>query len=322
MKIRISFFHRFGLGLAFMVLFIAFYEYSWRLAGYWPRNVDSFELFALSRAKINSSQNQLILLGDSRIMADIDPETLSSETGWPRAINLGMQASNFLPIFADVLEGHFRGTILCSITPFVFFNTEENSWSKDTIRFYHESTPAKFVDYYIGNKLNRVLAFTTRESNDILPHRPAPPRHLKLTPDRFLALDFSALSPDMLKMAISHHNTGYLEVGKPATEREVELILNHLANLTNKLEQNGGRIYFLRLPSDGGVRKAEAIRYPRKRYWDLLAKRVGEPTIHFEDFPALEGFHCPDGSHLDREDRPEFTRRLSKILMNYPTGKN
>ena len=38
------------------------------------------------------------------------------------------------------------------------------------------------------------------------------------------------------------------------------------------------------------------------------------PAIHFEDYPGLSGYDCPDGSHLDVRDARKFTRALVRIL--------
>ena len=57
----------------------------------------------------------------------------------------------------------------------------------------------------------------------------------------------------------------------------------------------------------------ESRRYPRDRYWNVLAKKTSALAIHSDDHDGLNGYVCGDGSHLDFRDTPAFTRALARI---------
>jgi hypothetical protein len=64
------------------------------------------------------------------------------------------------------------------------------------------------------------------------------------------------------------------------------------------------------------VRDIENKFAPRVAFWDRLIESSGTLGIHFEDYPELQDFRCPEWSHLTSEDASEFTRRLMPILEN------
>ena len=48
--------------------------------------------------------------------------------------------------------------------------------------------------------------------------------------------------------------------------------------------------------------------------WDRLLRETGAPGVHFEDHAELQGFDCPEWSHLNAEDSVEFSRRLVRVM--------
>lgn len=93
--------------------------------------------------------------------------------------------------------------------------------------------------------------------------------------------------------------------------REIPAELNALHR---QLKARGGGLILLRMPSSGVIAQYEEEAYPKARYWDAIVKQAQVPAIHFADHAELRGFNCPDYSHLDATDIPEFTRRLSVVL--------
>ena len=108
------------------------------------------------------------------------------------------------------------------------------------------------------------------------------------------------------------------EEGGAAPKHVIDQILDRLERAAMKLESQGGRVVFVHLPHDGPVKMLEDQIYPRERYWDRLAARFAGAAIHYEDYPSLRSFTCPDGSHLDLRDAPAFTRALAKIVNELP----
>jgi len=81
-----------------------------------------------------------------------------------------------------------------------------------------------------------------------------------------------------------------------------------------KLRARGGKIVFVRLPVSGGLKQLEDKITPRNQTWDPLLKLTNAPGIHFEDYPELATFTCPEWSHLSAGDSVEFTKRLAPHL--------
>jgi hypothetical protein len=68
------------------------------------------------------------------------------------------------------------------------------------------------------------------------------------------------------------------------------------------------------MPSTGEVWELEKQVFPRTKYWDRLIKETGAPGIHFEDYPQLSRYRCPEWSHLSPADAVTFTSDLIRII--------
>jgi hypothetical protein len=77
----------------------------------------------------------------------------------------------------------------------------------------------------------------------------------------------------------------------------------------------GGKVIFQRLPSTGVVYELEQRPHPREKGWDRRLRETGAPGIHFEDYPELRGFDCPEWSHLRADDAVEYSRRVVRIML-------
>jgi hypothetical protein len=77
-----------------------------------------------------------------------------------------------------------------------------------------------------------------------------------------------------------------------------------------KIQARGGQVVFVRFPVGGPLKGLEDKLTPRAQTWDPLTKATQAPAIHFEDYPELASFSCPEWSHLSAADSVEFTKRL------------
>ena len=84
--------------------------------------------------------------------------------------------------------------------------------------------------------------------------------------------------------------------------------------MVKAIEGRGGRVLFADFPTAGLVRAIEEKRYPRELFWDRFVGTVKAKAIDAADYPSLDGFQCPDGSHLDFRDRSRFTLALFEEL--------
>jgi hypothetical protein len=85
--------------------------------------------------------------------------------------------------------------------------------------------------------------------------------------------------------------------------------------IIQKIENRGGRVIFIRLPSTGVVRQLENQTWPREKYWDILASNTRLKAIHFEDYPLLSNLTALMGPIWMCVMQPIFTRSLAEILL-------
>ena len=91
-------------------------------------------------------------------------------------------------------------------------------------------------------------------------------------------------------------------------------VFDEIKRSIDKIRSRGGQVLFVRPPSSNGYREAELIHYPRQEYWDRLLAYTNTAGIHFEDYPEIAHFVCPEWSHLSPTDAGVFTENLIRIL--------
>jgi hypothetical protein len=96
---------------------------------------------------------------------------------------------------------------------------------------------------------------------------------------------------------------------------ELTALLTEIESYVKLIQARGGRVVFVRMPSEGEILEFEKKYYPRSTCWDVLAARTSAHCIHFYDSPAMGKLKCPDESHLDAKDRKEFTQLLIGFML-------
>ncbi len=102
---------------------------------------------------------------------------------------------------------------------------------------------------------------------------------------------------------------------RPQQQEMAEAILQKTKTNVEKIRSRGGKVVFVRFPSTGGLRQLENKITPRAAYWDRVLETTGAPGIHFEDYPELKGFDCPEWSHLTKKDATKFTSLLVPLFQ-------
>jgi len=90
--------------------------------------------------------------------------------------------------------------------------------------------------------------------------------------------------------------------------------LDHVNDLVDRIQQRGGKVIFVRMPTDKLIWKFDNKSYPRDEFWDIFASNTSAATIHFRDYADLQGQDLPDGSHIDQRDKKHFTGNLVRVL--------
>jgi len=99
-----------------------------------------------------------------------------------------------------------------------------------------------------------------------------------------------------------------------AEAQRLEELFRQVAEDVATIHARGGEVVFVRLPSRGPFREAEAHAFPRQRFWDVLLERTGAAGVHFEDHAELQGMTIPEWSHVSARDTDRLTRGLISIL--------
>ncbi len=325
-----------------LIAFVAAMELRLAAKGFHPTVTDSEALWQTERARARSlGKRALIIVGASRIQLGLNLEVLRRLTGL-EPVQLALDGTNPLSVFEGLArDSNIRGVVLVDYYDFMLAGGTDYSHNYEK-RF--ESLPINysFPDYAkIESYLSQRWRWMLRSYADgakplttllIRIFSNATPQYLVTLPNRSRLADYQQVEmPDMYYNRVIRILGGTFERPAQATHTELQRFiesqilkvephddkifmsqprLEYLESLIQMIRNRGGQVVFVVMPTSGMARDIERRRYPRSRFWDRLAAQISARTIHFEDFPALRDFVCPDGSHLDYRDQVRFTTAL------------
>ena len=319
--------------------------------GYAPCRNDSSDLWARTRAEVSDDPNQLVVIGSSRILFDLDLQTCLDSLAVTSVVQLAMPGTSPLQLLEDLAtEEDFQGTLLLGATPGLWFVPEGSpvERARQAVGRYRNWSPSQRAGLEIAEELQTRLAFINAEDLTLpvmlgavsVPNRPGaavnlPPR----TPPYFAWPDARRQNRmwekcDFDTPLATRIQQIWLPLFTPPpppphlTEEEFgammaansQSILDRIAAATATLRARGVRIVWVRPPSSGELRGLERKFGPRAGLWDRMLAVSGSPGIHFEDYPELAGFTCPEWSHLTARDAVLFTRALMPLVRGALAG--
>lgn len=316
-------------------LFFAGWEAYWRSQDYGPSFENTADMWAKERAKVGSNgKDETVIVGASRILFDLDLDMWQQEFPGPRPIELAVVGTCPLPVLHDIADDEsFTGTVLCGVTEVIFFLPPDAPPSVEVAEFvehYHNWSPASRWGLYLSVPFESAFASLNLEDlslnallNRWIPaeNRPGTRVYPKLPP-YFASMDWdrrnkmwarTETDPEHQKQVQSVWMPLMKEAPPALPEELVGFLMGSIAADVAKIQSRGGRVVFIRFPSTDIFLDLEREFRPRELYWDRLLKETGAPGIHFEDYPELSGFDCPEWSHLTRSDSVLFTHGLAKI---------
>lgn len=312
-----------------------------RSQGYAPALNDTTDLWADRREAVRP--DSLVVIGDSRPLFDIDLDAIEAGLG-KRPIQLSIAGSGAYPILADLANDEsFKGDVVISLVPVMFLTPGGylDQVSKDALRRHRTRSPSQRISHHIAMFLEERIAFLQQEDltlgmllQDIdIPNRPGalvPPRFPPYfqTIDRErrtrMADECAIVGSPMQQSVVAAWQRLFVppppptwvppEVFRETMAKGIEARFGETAAAIAKLRARGGRVVFVRFPHSGWVKEAENMATPRAPTWDRMLEVTGAPGIHFEDYPELAGFDCPEWSHLSGPDSVEFSKRLAPHL--------
>lgn len=297
-------------------------ESFWRSRGHVPIVNDGEELWSWYRNEVyGDPEKTIVLVGRSRLMCGFWTDGFRERFPDHKLVQLSVAGAKVLPVFRNLAEDEeFRGTILCSIMPPDLSGPEDAAHPYLDYYVSHNKRDESFVKHWefgARHYLNALVCMNPRTSlrsawrklysKNSLPD----PVFDQQRFDRGKYYDFSEANLEMRRAVLLKHN-------KPGTSRHAKSWLRKAMRIepyVRALQDRGGRVVFLRYPTTGENQKRTEQKYPKAEIWDQFARATSAKTLHFKDVPAMCQFECPDYSHLDIRDVPNFTTVLLDQLV-------
>jgi hypothetical protein len=330
-----------GITVAVVLIVIAAastWEIYCRSIGYGPTLNDSEDLWTSARRRVKPES--IVIIGDSRGWFDLDLDELQRGLG-KRPVQLAMGGSCAYPVLADLAnDKNFHGTVICSVVPRLFVapsGTPPMDRAEKAVRRFHTQTLAQRASEYLAMPLEEHIAFLKQEEltlDDLLKRLAIPNRPYALISPR-LPPYFGTLDRERRARMIEECARPGSELARMIQQIWIPLFtpqppptyipkeeftktmgdainqrFKDVAAAVQKLRSRGGKIVFVRFPNSGRLKALEARDTPRAAVWDRVIRDTAAPGIHYEDFPDLGGFNCPEWSHLSAGDSVEFSKRL------------
>jgi len=341
--------HHWMLLAALTAIFTGMLTLAWetyvRSIGYAPSLNDTEDLWASRRSIIDAEPRRTVLIGSSRMLFDFDMDIYEKEFG-NRPLQLATVGTNPGPYLED-LANHpeYSGTVIVGVVPGLFFAPGGPPMKSpiNHLKRFREWSPTQKFSLQVSKVIEKRLAFLN--DNDLtlnqlflnfkLPNREKvktkpelPPYFHEVDDERQGGMTEFAANNTALQKRIQQiwiplftppppAKGKTIEAARADFGKAVEMILKKTKERVDKIRNKGGKVIFLRLPSTGQLREIENTFTPRKNFWDRILETTGAPGIHFEDHEELNGFNCPEWSHLNRKDASEFTKRLMPILAKH-----
>ncbi|MEO7445716.1 MAG: hypothetical protein ABIT96_10105 [Ferruginibacter sp.] len=324
------------IALALSVISIAAWELYWRAQGFYPTLDDNEALWAMQRHRVETaSGNDVLLMGSSRVLFDIQLNEWQSQTG-VRPIQLASAGSSPLPIFHDVVQNtNFKGTIIVGVTPGLFFSTtapqaQPWKWPQSKVDYYKKRTYAQISNHLLSIPLQKSFAFLSDDQGvdgiklkellgkikvgNRVPN-PMPPFHEfgEIALDRNTVLKNIALTDTAYANSIKKIWIFFMTSNKNPPDKEGTT--KFFITDAEKFMKRGGNLILVRCPSSGGFKEGEDKFLPRIAFYDPLVKATNAKTYYFEDYAQLKNLTCPEWSHLSASDARYFTTELVKIMI-------
>jgi hypothetical protein len=321
--------------LVITILAIGGWEIYLRSRGF-PLSYDNdAALWSTKRVQVyQPADDATVFIGSSRIKFDLDIPTWEKITG-DKVVQLSMVGTSPRPFLEDLAnDKNFKGKLIIDVTEGPFFNRNKKRSEKTSSEFeayYKKWTPAQKFGTHINYFLESCFIFL--ESNkfslnallDDIPvtdrkgvfKAPVFPKGFSMnTSDRqsFMDEEFLKDTSQQKRQQENWKKTGSIDKTPGISGDSLETVFKQIKTQVDKIRARGGKVLFVRTPSNGQYRQTEEIAYPRKKYWDGLLAYTNTPGVHFEDYPETAHLTCPEWSHLSPADAIVYTKSFIKIL--------
>jgi len=318
-----------------VIVFVIGWEWRLRSQGMPISYDEGAPLWSDKRAMVYLPSDQATaFIGSSRIKFDLDIPTWERLTG-QKAIQLAIEGECPLPILDDLAaDEKFKGKLIVDVTEGLFFTSDPHNLNtpKKHISFFKKQTPSEKLSFQINHFLESQFVFLDKDYfslNAFMSHRQVANRKGVFAMPHDFPIEFSRKNFDrqswmddkfvrdtVLKKQVTDLWLFFDSVNEeqPPAGAKLDSLLSVITSDVQKIKARGGEVLFVRTPSSGYYWPSEQKSFPREKYWDKLLHVTGAPGIHFNDYPEINHFECPEWSHLSKPQAVIFTEHLVDIL--------
>jgi hypothetical protein len=318
--------------LLLAVVLTGVWEWHWRAFGVTPGIRDDNALWARQRRLVDAGAGDAtVLIGSSRTQFDIQLPVWERLSG-RRPIQLALVGTSPLFALEDLAaDASFNGRVLVGVAPDIFFSGYE--YQTGLIRYFRKESPSQRVSKVLSMHLIEPwLAFYDPDFAlfTVLRRQPWPKRKELDEGTSVRKLLIAAADRNSYLWSKLETDSNYRDLARsiwaenfngPKTPEEIaenERALNTQIERASKavarLRARGVPVVFVRHPSSGNYLAFENQQLPRRTTWDVLLTRTHAPGVHFQDYPALQGYELPEWSHMTRPSAERYTEQLYRII--------
>lgn len=298
-------------------------EYLLKKAGHHTSIVDDQVQWSIERRRVKQLDDQaVVLLGASRMQTNFDITIFEKLFPKRSVVQLAISGGgSALPTLQDIVnKTSYKGTLLISETEYTLI--DEGGMQQDYVDFFHHGFSIdKYWNKKIDNSLLQKFLFLNPNGsseriwgNLIIEKELPEPMYINTLHDRqqlsyFFKTDTSWLW-NMRMNGIENDSASTFQT----PETWIVKIKKQWQTSIKKFTKRGGKIIFVRMPVDQKRWSYENKKIPLEKYWNLFISELEVSGIHFSEHEELKKFRLPDTSHLDWEDREEFTKHLVSLI--------
>lgn len=317
-----------------VVAVIAGWELYLRSKGIKVAYDDGGPLWSDKRAMVyEPSDKAVVFIGSSRIKFDLDIDTWERLTG-THAIMLAMEGSSPVPVLENLAQDpKFKGRLVIDVTEPIFFSEAPPSLRTPNanIKYYKDRTPAQRASFVLDHALESKLVFLdqnffslnsmlnsthvkSRSQVYIFPDFPFGFKQTEFSRQNKMTDEFLADTNQQNQVKGVWDFVRKSSKEPPASGEVLQRMLTKFKTAIDQIRGRGGEVLFVRTPSSGPMAKGEQMGFPREKYWNKLLETTGVPGIHYQDYPAIDHFVCPEMSHLTPMDAIVFTKAFVNLV--------
>jgi len=299
-------------------------EWHWRGLGYRPDVLDSRQLWAQQRERVDHGAGiALAVLGASRTEFGIDPKRLRERLPAYRPVMLAVNAHYPLATLRDLAaDPDFHGVVLCDLDAIGYLRAFWDMQQPYVDYFHRQWTPSWNLHRWLLTGWQRAAVIANPEfgwkASLLRIVVGGAPFHdyVRYYANRSGDIDYSLVDVGASKRHFAESMETNIGRLPPHDPQRWLSDLEPMHAWVAAINARGGRVIFYQSPVGGLQRDALQRLFPRREYWDRLVAAF--PEAHFLDaldVPALAHLSLPDDSHLDFHDKAAYTDALAAALI-------